>query len=136
MRLAPPGQRDPCRESCRFLHPVRGITDNSSMSKQKQQYLQYLKSEHWQTLRRAAFERDGYKCIRCRSPRRIGGHHKRYRADLNSCTVDDIETLCWRCHRGWHAEKKRLRREARAARKARHASQYLAYLILNFGYTR
>lgn len=64
----------------------------------KQIYEQYLNSDHWANLRRIVFERDGYKCTRCKGNTILCGHHIRYRTDLYSCTPEDIETLCWDCH--------------------------------------
>lgn len=98
-----------------FTHP----TMNLIMTKLKRLYLTYLESGHWKSLRRQAFERDGFKCARCGSTKRLQGHHRTYRKDLRSCTVDDIETICETCHSKHHKEMARLRRLNRKPRVPR-----------------
>lgn len=98
------------------------------MSKQKKLYLKYLESGHWKKLRRQAFERDGWKCVICGSTRRLRGHHTKYRKDLRSCTVSDIQTMCEGCHEKHHNEKRKLRKLMRQQRGHTH----IVHLILHF----
>lgn len=98
------------------------------MTKQKKAYLTYLKSGHWETLRKQAFERDNYRCVKCGSDQYIHGHHKRYRKDLRKCTVKDVETLCDKCHKSHHREHREKRRENRKLRN----ENYLTWLIGTF----
>lgn len=93
------------------------------MSKRKREYFAYLDSGHWKSLRQEAFKRDGGKCSQCGSGKRLCGHHKRYRKNLRLCTVDDIQTMCEKCHVKHHKEvaaQRRLRRKTRGL-KARRA---------------
>jgi 5-methylcytosine-specific restriction endonuclease McrA len=55
----------------------------------------------WQRLRRAARLRDGNRCVRCGSSERPSVHH----AVPGSSLLDDLVTLCSRCHRREHALK-------------------------------
>lgn len=48
------------------------------MSKRKSEYLKYLESGHWKSLKREALIRDGFKCSQCSSSENLQGHHKRY----------------------------------------------------------
>lgn len=80
------------------------------MTKRKITYLRYLESDHWKSLRAEAFRRDCFKCVRCGSRNHLRGHHKRYRKDLQLCTVNDIETMCQSCHNSYHKMKKEFRR--------------------------
>lgn len=120
--LAPSKQRGPGRESFCFHHR-NSSSVQKYMSRRKFEYLQYLKSEHWDLLRNQAFERDGWRCQKCNSKHNLQGHHKRYRKDLYKCTVDDIETLCFGCHRHHHKRKNRIRRERR-----KHAKRFFKAL--------
>lgn len=86
------------------------------MSKRRDEYYKYLESSHWKKLRLEAFKRDGYKCVKCGSPWSLRGHHKRYRKDIRSCTVSDIETLCNRCHEKHHKRIAKLRKRHRRMR--------------------
>lgn len=104
-----------------------------SMSKRKAYYLSYLKSEHWYQLRAQAFERDRHRCGICGSGRNLTGHHKRYPKDLTTCTVEDIETLCWFCHHATHQSKKNQRRaKARARRERRKRPTDLVALLMDY----
>ena len=72
------------------------------ISERKKAYLAYLKTPHWKGLREAVFKRDGHRCVECNDTHRLEGHHRVYRTPLESCTTDDIVTLCRRCHRVEH----------------------------------
>ena len=67
-------------------------------------YDRYLRSEGWQLTREAAFRRDGYRCRRCGFR---GSPLNPLQADHLSYTnynrtgrtpVDDLQTLCRKCH--------------------------------------
>lgn len=60
-----------------------------------------LNRSAWQKLRRAARLRDGNRCVRCGSSERLSVHH----AVDGSNLLEDLVTLCSRCHRGEHAQK-------------------------------
>jgi HNH endonuclease len=55
----------------------------------------------WQKLRRAARLRDGNRCVHCGARERLSVHH----AVPGSNLLDDLLTLCWRCHSREHARK-------------------------------
>lgn len=86
-------------------------------SKRKQIYLAYLASDHWENLRHEAFKRDNYQCVKCGNRSNLQGHHKRYPSDLETCTVEDILTLCGRCHVALHYLKKQRRKLNRRQRR-------------------
>lgn len=99
------------------------------MTKRKRAYLNYLRSEHWKTLRLKAFKRDGFRCVRCGSSRNLHGHHKRYRKFLHGCSVGDIETLCQKCHEKHHRQEAQ---ERKRNRKPKISDKHLAYVLLAF----
>jgi len=77
------------------------------MSDPKSRYADYLKTEYWITVSDAVKKRDGYKCRVCNSPHDIQAHHRNYahRGDeLNH--LDDLTTLCRRCHETFHGQAK------------------------------
>lgn len=90
------------------------------MSARRKAYYAYLESAHWRELRKAAFNRDGYKCVFCGSPKKLRGHHLKYRKDFRLCTVDDIQTLCDDCHNALHKKMAAERRANRARSHNRH----------------
>lgn len=58
----------------------------------------------WAVIRERALARDGYKCVVCSSPHNLEGHHldgwkwfpnRRF-------AVDNIVTLCRKCHKRFH----------------------------------
>jgi 5-methylcytosine-specific restriction endonuclease McrA len=60
-----------------------------------------INTSEWQKLRRAARLRDGNRCVRCGSAERLSVHH----AVQGSNLLDDLLTLCSRCHARKHGRK-------------------------------
>lgn len=98
------------------------------MSKRRRIYFKYLESAHWKSLRQQAWKRDDYKCTCCGSPNNLQGHHVKYRNPLERCTVDDIQTLCQKCHDALHRAKAKERKDNRKERRKRS----MIDVILNF----
>lgn len=73
-----------------------------ALTKRQKAYRKYLNGEHWKGLRASAIKRDGGKCVRCESETLLQVHHLKYRGKLEDCTIDDLETLCRKCHRLEH----------------------------------
>ncbi len=71
-------------------------------SKRQIAYAEYLKTEHWLQLRDRALERDGRKCVRCEMEMSLQVHHKVYRGRFEDSLLEDLETLCRKCHREEH----------------------------------
>ncbi len=65
-------------------------------------YIEYLKTEHWQLLRQATFNRHGRKCVVCLDKGRIEVHHWRYQRTFFQTTIEDLVPLCEACHRMVH----------------------------------
>ena len=64
----------------------------------------------WLRTKRAAFERDGYKCQICGSQKNLCGHHVKERAKHPELAyeIDNIITLCKSCHAKQHPGKENL----------------------------
>lgn len=64
-------------------------------------YAQYLKTEHWQNVRKAALERADYRCQACNEPDNLHVHHRTY--ENRGCERDsDVTVLCKSCHERFH----------------------------------
>ncbi len=50
----------------------------------------------------SALKENNWRCARCRSSRPLQIHHRRYRSHGGTHTVDNLEPLCWDCHRLIH----------------------------------
>ena len=62
-------------------------------------HLPLLRSRRWQHTRRAAFERDGWRCRECHRPGRLEAHHEPpLRAGGDPYDLVGIVTLCRGCH--------------------------------------
>ena len=58
----------------------------------------------WQRTRKAAFERDSYRCTRCSRPGRLEAHHEPPLQDgADPYNLDGIRTLCRTCHIDEHS---------------------------------
>lgn len=74
------------------------------MHTRREDYKEYLKSDHWKSLRSKAFGEWGNNCMF--NPNHKGEiemHHIEYREWYN-CTVDDLVPLCQSCHEKVHKD--------------------------------
>jgi hypothetical protein len=68
----------------------------------KEEYRQYLRSDHWQTLRAAKMSQpEKRRCGVCGSRENVQVHHLRYR-NIFDVQTDDLRRLCDRCHSLFH----------------------------------
>lgn len=74
-----------------------------------ERYQNYLKSDHWQNLRKAKLKEARYQCQRCgASGCQLEVHHKTYRKSWYETELFELEVLCDPCHEKEHAPKVRL----------------------------
>ena len=64
-------------------------------------YPQYLKSEHWQDLRRRMLKRASFACQLCNSKGRLNVHHRTYERRGQE-PYSDLIVLCENCHSKFH----------------------------------
>lgn len=65
-------------------------------------YRLYLQSEQWNARRQAVLKRARNRCQECRKKRRpLEVHHRTYER-IGAEWDEDLEALCWECHRGKH----------------------------------
>ncbi len=65
-----------------------------------------LNARLWERTRRAAFERDGWRCVDCGRPGRLEVHHTvPLRRGGALYDLDNLETLCRGCHIERHRRK-------------------------------
>lgn len=65
-------------------------------------YEVYLQTKEFDRIRQRVFQRDNYKCVVCGSTESIQPHHLTYR-NIYHENLDDLITLCQRCHSIHHA---------------------------------
>ena len=73
-------------------------------------YSQYLRTNHWRLLS-ARLRRNALRycqgCARCGAKIRLVVHHRHY--DTLGCErKEDLEVVCWKCHRRLHAAQRNL----------------------------
>lgn len=68
----------------------------------KEVYLEYLQSEHWFELRNARKVMDNNECQLCASTKYLHVHHRFYRKNHYDTQLEDLITLCSRCHARHH----------------------------------
>jgi 5-methylcytosine-specific restriction endonuclease McrA len=78
------------------------IIMNYSTFKARQKWYRdvYLLSEHWKVLRKAKLTISP-QCEICGKKRRLDVHHLRYK-NIYDVLVEDLQTLCRRCHKKHH----------------------------------
>lgn len=69
----------------------------------KSWYQRYLCTAHWRAVRGMALCRDGYRCRACGTTRALQVHHLTYKhLGHEQDHLEDLKTLCRRCHRRAH----------------------------------
>jgi 5-methylcytosine-specific restriction endonuclease McrA len=68
------------------------------ITRRQQSYREYLKSEHWQEVRKEKLKEAGYKCQKCGAKESLDIHHLTY-ARLGHERMSDLQALCRSCHR-------------------------------------
>jgi len=71
-------------------------------AERKQLYREYLDSQVWFEKRAIALTRDGHRCRLCYSKRNVNVHHRRYPKVLGEEPLNDLITLCAKCHEKFH----------------------------------
>ncbi len=65
-------------------------------------YKRYLKTRHWQAVRKAALKRADYKCQVCgERDMPLSVHHNNY-GNRGKEQAADVITLCGNCHEAFH----------------------------------
>ena len=49
-----------------------------------------------------ALKLHGWRCARCRSSRRLQIHHRRFRSHGGTHRIENLEPVCWDCHKVIH----------------------------------
>jgi len=68
-------------------------------------YKLYLKSEKWRQFRQEQIRLANYRCERCERQGSLQVHHRHYRT-LGNERAEDVEVLCYSCHRQADKERK------------------------------
>lgn len=64
-------------------------------------YAEYLKTDHWQELRRQKLKQAKYRCQLCNSPNNLEVHHRTYK-NRGQEYLSDLTVLCDPCHERFH----------------------------------
>jgi replicative DNA helicase len=68
-------------------------------------YQDYLQTEHWQQVRKAALKRAGYRCQLCNRKGVLHVHHRTYIRRGHELP-EDLIVLCRGCHETFHQERR------------------------------
>jgi hypothetical protein len=82
-------------------------------------YSEYLSSEVWQKIRDTVLERDGKRCRVCNRAGMLNVHHRCYSERWGDESIDDLITLCRKCHELFHGinKKKEVGQDRKAKKK-------------------
>lgn len=80
--------------------------ERKKLSNGQKAYREFLKTGFWKALARQCLIRDGFRCTRCRSKKKLQAHHLIYRESWYDTLLEDLETLCKRCHKTEHNSRK------------------------------
>jgi 5-methylcytosine-specific restriction endonuclease McrA len=65
----------------------------------KKLYHLYLQSKVWKYKRKRVMIRDGFACVKCHSELFLNIDHINYPEVLGMERMEDLQTLCWSCHK-------------------------------------
>lgn len=93
-----------------FTDADRIVVDDPTKSTQKKiaylrslPYREYLKTEHWQSVRLSALQAAEFRCMLCYGDDSLDVHHRTYKR--RGCErKSDVIALCRRCHTDFHKE--------------------------------
>lgn len=72
-------------------------------------YEEFLESDYWIQVRKRVLARDGFRCQSCDSKKTLHVHHLTYKNHGQEHEhLEDLVTLCARCHEQAHPEKTKL----------------------------
>jgi 5-methylcytosine-specific restriction endonuclease McrA len=85
--------------------PWRSVVVETSTPTEEHSYTydEHMKSDYWRKIRFQVRERDKHKCRHCGSGTNLVCHHITYE-NLGNESLDDLLTLCKRCHYNVHQE--------------------------------
>lgn len=90
-----------------FSAPTRNRSNQFLKVKKmsREEYQEYLKSDHWQSLRKRKLSHSKCRCAICGSTDRLEVHHLQYK-NIFDVDLTDLRILCNRCHDLFHELKR------------------------------
>lgn len=70
-------------------------------------YNRYLESLWWKTIRNERLRVDNYTCVVCKSKSKLQVHHITYKSLYGEDVLNDLMTVCNKCHERIHGIKKK-----------------------------
>jgi hypothetical protein len=64
--------------------------------------LEHLVNGIYRLHSRKALEQHGWRCARCKRNRPLQVHHRRYRSHGGTHRIENLQPVCWDCHRLIH----------------------------------
>ena len=64
-----------------------------------------LSQEEYELLRHRVLERDGWRCQICGSSADLQVHHQQFRSKFGNDELNNLISLCARCHRSQHGHE-------------------------------
>jgi 5-methylcytosine-specific restriction endonuclease McrA len=79
-------------------------------TKKQRPYQKFLLTDYWKRVREAVKERDRHQCVQCKSLEILQVHHLTYDHHGDEMNhLEDLVTLCFKCHQEKHAGKRKAR---------------------------
>lgn len=75
--------------------------------RKQQPYSDFLKGKYWQQVRKSVLKRDKNMCIICKLESNLQVHHDTYKNHGDEMNhLEDLMTLCRKCHKEHHDAQK------------------------------
>lgn len=86
---------------CRAL--MDKVVNDDPSKPYKKRYQVYVRTLHWQELRRNKLKEVGKVCRVCKSSKDLEVHHINYK-NLYDCVLSNLDVLCHTCHNSHHKD--------------------------------
>jgi len=88
------------------------------MKNSHDRYSDYLQTDYWKAVTDAVKKRDGYRCRLCNSQHDLCAHHRDYSHRGKELEfLDDLTTLCRRCHEIFHGHAPDVKQKEKAVKR-------------------
>lgn len=85
---------------------INAIERGRMIYQKKPESMKYQRKSVSANIRYKVMERDGFKCCLCGSSPQSGAVLELHHISGEESTIDNLQTLCFLCHRGLHQNKK------------------------------
>ena len=95
-----------CGKAFKHHHPIAKYCSwDCKQIMNKKRYREKPLAPSWNSIVEFIKERDNYKCVECKSDKKLCVHHKKFLCNGGTNNPNNLVTLCLKCHASKHKIK-------------------------------